>query len=354
MDILEQRVFRAGFKGKPPPTKRDEFDLPCVVVVPTPIDKAWNFCDAPAKDDSEYLDMLQYPSDTRTPQQRLAGACTFGNDRNYDSQEIGIQCFDGNGWPDKTDLKCWWCLHRFDARPFPCPVFKNREGVLRIRGVFCGPSCAKAWALIGSRFPNPSYVENLIYDLAHKRGYFPPEKKFHYIPAAPPRETLAMFCGPEGLTIDQFRGLCASGFDVNVLHPPYITEKQVIVAECERMSRISRTGRLVHIENVDSLMVPAAEFVRRRREGLEIFAGVGAKRLTDFIGKPPPKKPNRLPPADFSPQTSAAAATTPVKNGRVKRPLPPADPQAIPPAKRQRTARPPPEGSRKSMIKPSK
>jgi hypothetical protein len=302
------------------------------VVVPTEIDKTWNFCDAPVKDDSEFLDMLQFTSDTRTPQQRLQSALHLSDDINYDSQEIGIQCFDGGRWPDKTDLRCWWCLHQFDTRPFPCPVSKTKEGILRIRGVFCGPSCAKSWAFVGDRFPNASNIDNLINELAHKRGYMPPGRKYFHISAAPPRESLYTFCGPEGLTIEQFRGLCAAGFDVSVLHPPFITDKQVIVAECERMSRMARMGRMIHTENANCLMVPAAEFAKRKREGLEIFAGVGAKRLTDFIGKKQPAQG-----ASSAPAPTPALATTPVKNGRVKRPLPPANPQALPPSKRQRT-----------------
>jgi hypothetical protein len=203
------------------------------------------------------------------------------------------------------------------------------------------------------------YIDNLINDLAHKRGYFPPNRKFFYIPIAPPRETLCTFCGPEGLSIEQFRGLCAAGFDVNVLHPPYITEKQVIVAECERMSKLSKLGRLVHVDDVNCLMVPAAEFAKRKRVGLEIFAGVGAKRLTDFIGKktsvtsptsfsplPPPPPPSSLfrPLAGQIPTAAQAqpigpgtARSQPIKNGRIKRPLPITNPQAVPLTKRPRS-----------------
>lgn len=206
---------------------------------------------------------------------------------------------------------------------------------MRIRGVFCGPSCAKSWAMFDSRFPNPTRVSSLIDELAHKRGYRLSQKDFHYIPLAPPREALNTFCGSKGMTIEQFRKMCAAGFDVTILRPPYITEKQVIVAECERMSRISKTGRLVHVDDVNCLMVPAAEFAKRRQEGLEIFAGIGARRLTDFIGDKslPHTAVDHIPKQKSAPETS-----TSTKNGRIKRPLPPLDPQALtPPTKRQRT-----------------
>lgn len=315
---MERHVYKIGYKGKPPPTKHTNGGLPYVVVIPTSIDNSWSFSDSPAKDDSEYFDML-HTSDLRTPTQRLESAVS----PNSDSQEIGVQCFCDGRWPEKTDLKCWWCLSQFETKPFPCPMFKTQEGKYRIRGVFCGPSCAKAWAIKSCGLSNTSRIDSLINELAYKRGFLPPGQKSFYIPLAPPRETLNTFCGPDGLTIEQFRGMCAAGFDVEILHPPYITEKQVIVAECERMARISRHGRLVHVEDVDCLMMPASELAKRKREGQEIFAGVGAKRLRDF----------------FKPDGSSTAKTTvhvkheaqagiPSKNGKIRYPLPPATPLA--------------------------
>jgi hypothetical protein len=81
-------------------------------------------------------------------------------------------------------------------------------------------------------------------------------------------------------------------------------------------------------------MVPAAEFARRRREGLEIFAGVGAKRLTDFIGE----KRSIAFTAAKAKAPLPHVPTLPVKNGRIKRPLPLAAPQALPPSKYSKTA----------------
>jgi hypothetical protein len=330
---MDPTAIRRVFRGKPPATKRNEFDMPCIVVTPTDLDKNWNFSDTPANSEAEYLDML-HPSDARTAAQRLASsACSV--DSTSDSQEIGIQCFEDNRWPERTDLRCWWCLHQFDTRPFPCPVFKSRSGLLRIRGVFCGPSCAKAWALVDRRFHNACYVESLINELAHKRGFLTPDRRHFYIPPAPPRESLDIFCGSEGLSIGQFRGLCAAGFDVGILRPPIITEKQIIIAECERMQRISKmpAHRTMHVDEIDGLIIPAAVYAKRRREGFEIFAGVGAKRLTDFIGtatQKPVGKP-RPPPPD----NNKTAPAPPTKSGKIKKPLPIIKPQALPVRKKR-------------------
>ena len=385
------RCKRQPFRGRPPPTARRPDDgMPIVVVVPTSIDVACRFCDVPFADGSmEHLDMLQnYAPDLRTPERRLldglgtaptaaATAPGAGGPRDgweYDSQEIGVQCFDDGRWPERTDLRCWWCLHGFETRPFPCPMHIDPDGRMRIRGVFCGPSCAKAWAFAGDRTANHSHIDAMINSMAKMRGFrHATTATTLYIPPAPPREALDIFCGSGGMTIEQFRGMCAAGFNVTVLFPPFITEKQVIVAECDRMARIVRhQGRVGHVDAPEGFMVPAVEYARRRREGMEIFAGVGARRLTDFINQRPaavatmttppvprdPRRSNDLqpprPPPICAPPTRDNDTTTlrrrqkqataepafpsiGVRNGRMKRPLPEIEPLA----RRRRTPPPP-------------
>jgi hypothetical protein len=89
--------------------------------------------------------------------------------------------------------------------------------------------------------------------------------------------------GPEGMTIEQFRGLCACGFDVKLLDPPLITRKQVLVAEYETLIRESKKGRVCHKDAPETMLMAPADIAAKKREGLRIFAGVGAKRLTDFF-----------------------------------------------------------------------
>jgi hypothetical protein len=337
------------YKGKPPSTKHSSDGLAVLVVVPTLLDVKWRFADAPARDESECLDMIQYPSDVRTVEQRFKDSISCGkykDDWQYDSEEIGVQCFTDGRWPEKTDLKCWWCLHQFDTKPFPCPVHMNYDGKMRIRGVFCGPSCAKAWVVSSNFFSNYSHVFEMIDTLARSSGFKNPKDNSICITTAPPRESLNVFCGSEGLTIEQFRGLCACGFRVSVLHPPFITEKQVIVAECEQMARAVKYGRIGHIDTPDGFMISAAEYARKKRnEGMEIFAGIGSKRLTDYVEKmkktqittqPPP-----LPQQPFNIDTTILPTPPPKissigRNGKIKRPLPIIEPMAKSPGKKRR------------------
>ena len=278
------------FRGNPTRAKYNKFGLQCTVVSPTLLDRTWTFSDTPCNDEFEYMDMLHgcmNVNDRRTPEQRLKAAISddvITEQVNYDSKEVGIECFNDNRWPERTDLKCWWCLHGFETRPFPCPFRKDREGIYHVVGLFCGPSCAKAWANTEGGFSNIQDIMAFIDFLAKGRGYCKEGQKFFVATMAPPRQTLEIFRGMgHGLTIEQFRGLCSCGFEVNILNPPFITHKQIIVADCDRQIRAMKSGRVCHVEDVKSMALPAMEAARQRKEGLEIFAGVGTKRLKDFL-----------------------------------------------------------------------
>ena len=192
---------------------------------------------------------------------------------------------DPSKWPIHSDLRCWWCLHNFDTRPFPCPISKGPHDGYRVRGVFCGPSCAKAWSVDGSSDSSRSKISVLIDELAHQRGFRDNNRVVH-IPVAPPRETLQMFVGADGFTIDEFRSLCAIGMDIDVLDPPFITHKQVVVAECTKLTNKIKNGQRCHKDDPESLHMSAMDLASRKQQGFQIFAGVGARRITDFIQIP--------------------------------------------------------------------
>jgi hypothetical protein len=325
------KIARGSFRSKP----ADRFDadgLPLLAVCPTPVDAAWNFRDSACVDDDELLDMMHDESDKRRASDRLA-QCLGG--LRFDSCEIGQQCFGDGRWPLKTDVSCWWCLHPFDSRPFPCPIRRDRAGKWVVRGVFCGPSCAKAWAAQESRFLQAQHIDYLIDVLARLRGFCPPGKKWLHIPTAPPRNVLKMFRGSEGMTISQFRKLCACSFEVKLLEPPVITQKQVIIAEFSRLEDIAKKGRICHREMDADASASTTEIAQRRREGLEVFAGIGARKLNEFFGPsraghpPVPVRAAAAPPARAAvpaPPPPAASATAPAKQKqppRPKRPLPP-------------------------------
>lgn len=138
-------------------------------------------------------------------------------------------------WPKKTELRCWHCTHYFDWSPFPLP-FSFDIGTSRYRissGLFCGPSCAKAY--IGNQphsSSNFGAVCNWIDEIAHDYyGYSTKTGGRVHITPAPPKELLKEYCGEKGLSIQQFRTICAHGRSLKILKPGWITIKQVVEAE---------------------------------------------------------------------------------------------------------------------------
>jgi hypothetical protein len=277
------------YRGKPTSSKFNQWGLLKIVVVPTQDDLTRRFADEPGRSSAVDREMedVQDPTIVKTLQESIAGfGSKFGS--SYDSMEMSVDAFsDPSKWPERSDLSCWWCLHKFDTRPFPCPYSKSPFDGYRVRGIFCGPSCAKAWALgTYSEYSKPKVLA-LVDELARSRGFIDESNKrirAIHIPVAPPRETLQMFSGRDGFTIEEFRALCAVGMDVKVLDPPFITHKQVVVAECDKLMQKTKRGQSCHRENPESMHMSAMELASRKQRGFQIFAGVGARRLTDFLG----------------------------------------------------------------------
>ena len=188
-------------------------------------------------------------------------------------------------WPTAaTGLRCWHCTHKFDWPPFPMPrSFDKTAGRFRvIAGGFCGPSCAKAYAKYASCVFNDQNVFAMIDQIAFQYfGYKTPKGHIPVIPIAPKKEVLQKYCGPKGLTITQFRTLCAHGRRLTLADPGFISQKQIIEAEdiTARRKDFNGLGRVFHAENPDD-MKPIEDMVRVRRP---VFGGRGARPLSEFF-----------------------------------------------------------------------
>jgi len=105
------------------------------------------------------------------------------------------------GWPQSTDVYCWWCSHPFETRPVPIAT-KYLKSTFTVFGNFCSFNCAKAYLLKSNK--NTSNMISLNLFLYKKmtgalsfRGDSSP------IIPAPPREMLKIFGGP--FSIEEFR-----------------------------------------------------------------------------------------------------------------------------------------------------
>jgi hypothetical protein len=177
-------------------------------------------------------------------------------------------------WPSHTDLRCWYCTHPFDNTPFPLPWSYNpKQGKWRVRGLFCGPSCSKAYALERDIAAKCS-VMVWINEIARKfYGY---TFKSADIPVAPRRELLREYCGPKGLTIQQYRSACLHGRSITLHRPGFITIKQVVEAE---QKTVKQYRGVAHKENPDR-MISTRDLTQAKRM---VFGGKGARRIAEFL-----------------------------------------------------------------------
>jgi hypothetical protein len=98
--------------------------------------------------------------------------------------------------PEKTDLLCWWCCHKFDTLVRYAPVdYDEIKDRFVVTGMFCSWNCTKAY---------------IFHEKLYRNGHFMFTKfirkiygKDISITSAPPRQTLKVFGGT--LSIDDFR-----------------------------------------------------------------------------------------------------------------------------------------------------
>jgi hypothetical protein len=115
--------------------------------------------------------------------------------------------------PDKTDIACFWCAHKFENQPCIIPE-REVKGIYKVYGNFCAPECAMGHLLNESIDPHVRWERmallNRIYDTEISGKIYP----------APPRESLELFGGP--LTIESYRATVSSKKVRIDLHMPPI------------------------------------------------------------------------------------------------------------------------------------
>lgn len=175
-------------------------------------------------------------------------------------------------WPEKTSICCWWCTYEFSHSPFPLPVSYNKyEKRFRTRGIFCGPSCAKAYAANSEFISNVDAVFRWIEMIAHDYyGY-----KLEQVVVAPPKEILQKYCGPSGLTIEKYRAIIAQGHTLRILPPNWTTVKQVVQAE---QNNAKKSGGIFHKDDPDQIQ-RISDLVTKKRIP---YAGLGIRTMDAY------------------------------------------------------------------------
>ena len=127
-----------------------------------------------------------------------------------------IDCNKDKKWPDKTNISCWWCCHKFDNVPCSLP-YKFKKDKFHVKGVFCSFNCAASYNF--SLNDENIYERYSLLNLMYKKLYY---RKFIKINLAPPRESLKLFGGY--LSIEEFRNNCLSNDKLfNIIEPPLIS-----------------------------------------------------------------------------------------------------------------------------------
>lgn len=103
-------------------------------------------------------------------------------------------------FPEKTDICCWWCCHKFSNSPCTLPIkYDVYKKIYSFIGIFCSWNCVKSYNIdlkdqkVHSRASLISMLVKQIYGIHYAMN----------IKSAPPRQSLKMFGGY--MLIDEFR-----------------------------------------------------------------------------------------------------------------------------------------------------
>lgn len=109
-------------------------------------------------------------------------------------------------WPKKTDISCWWCCHKFDTMPIPCPVkYDSIRDRYNVNGVFCCWGCVAAYSI--EKYTSLA----LVYQLKNK---LQPHNFDSDIYISPSRYCLKEFGGY--MDIEQFRNNSEAKYDIMI------------------------------------------------------------------------------------------------------------------------------------------
>lgn len=102
-------------------------------------------------------------------------------------------------WPEKTNIKCWWCTLSFDSVPCFIPK-KMRVGKYHIIGCFCSFNCAMAYNLyaLDQNQHDCLRQSSLIHTM-----YTEIHGEIKEILPSPPKEVMVAYGGK--LTVEQYR-----------------------------------------------------------------------------------------------------------------------------------------------------
>ena len=233
-------------------------------------------------------------------------------------------------WPQRTDICCWWCCHRFECVPVCVPALYSLEKRLfEVFGVFCSWNCAKAY--VQSGYSSDS-SEQLMWMRILAHEVF--KCNIDELNAAPPRIFLKMFGGH--LDISDFRAKSQT-VTTTVLKPPLVSYPMVMQEVSTHMQGLTVAGGEPSITGAESEKKGAARAPSKKSPaGAAAPAALTATNLNGRIlglSRPTPRRPILQPQVEANPENSLyvqfmrkkqeeviAASPCDVQTGSVKSP----------------------------------
>lgn len=130
-----------------------------------------------------------------------------------------------SSWPERTDVHCWNCCHRFDTVPVSIPrsTMIEKKFYYEVYGVFCSLNCAKKFLLEQHTHDQQQLLMQLN-DLCVNVYGMDSENVFN-AKEAPPRIFLKMFGGH--MDIEEYRAKSEHVRTVLVT-PPFVSHAMVL------------------------------------------------------------------------------------------------------------------------------
>jgi hypothetical protein len=146
------------------------------------------------------------------------------------------------GYPEKTDVCCWWCCHSFNTRPLGMPrLFDPQKNTFSVIGCFCSFNCILAYNA------TDKFVRCTPADITSMHRIVTGDDSVtlttNKLKKAPDRSVLRMFGG--NLSIDEFRSSFCGNVSVSVNIAPLIP----LPMYCEiRMGKENTTAKETRLE----------------------------------------------------------------------------------------------------------
>lgn len=169
------------------------------------------------------MDLIDFPSldaSNREDQMRVVNLLKeFQTSGIHEASKNGMSK-EGMGWPQSTNIFCYWCCHPFDTIPYGLPV-KYYDDKFFVIGCYCSLECAMAYnndskSSLDEILERKNLINMLSSILQYKKN----------IKAAPNR--LALKCFGGHMCLEEFRSFSGTHKLINVNIPPMVTLTQQI------------------------------------------------------------------------------------------------------------------------------